>query len=112
MSRHTIQGNTLVFHTGHSISFPFPVAEAADYTSITLVRLAVPQGAAFNENVFGVDAQGTIVWQVPKKTYLYADSPYTGIQREGDTAILFNWDGLQLTVEAASGKVLAEEHGR
>lgn len=112
MSRHTIQGQTLIFDTGKSISFPFPVAEAVDYTSITVVRLAVPQGVAFNENVFGVDPQGAIVWQVPKKTYVYADSPYTGMRRQGDNAILFNWDGLQLTVDAASGKILAEEHGR
>jgi hypothetical protein len=112
VSRHTIRGNTIVFDTGKRVSFPFPVAEALDYPSVTIVRLDVPPGAAFNENVFGVDDQGAVLWRVPKRAYVYADSPYTGMQRQGDNAILFNWDGLQLTIEAATGRIVREEEGR
>jgi hypothetical protein len=112
VSRHTIQGDTIVFDTGKAISFPFPVVQAVDYPSLTVVRLDTPPGSAFNENVFGVNDQGAVLWQVPKRKHVYADSPYTGMQRQGDNAVLSNWDGLEVTVEAATGAVIREDYGR
>jgi hypothetical protein len=112
MTRPTIRGNTIVLDSGRTVSFPYPVAEAVEYPTVILVRLNVPTGSTFNENVFAVNDHGAIVWQVPKRQYVYADSPYTGMQRQGNDAILFNWDGLQLTVDASTGKVLREDHGK
>ena len=79
---------------------------------ILVVRLDVPPGARFNENVFGVDREGRILWQVPRRPYAYADSPYTGMEPKNDRVVLLNWDGLQLSVACRTGHVLAEGEGR
>jgi len=112
MSPNTVQGSTLVFANGKSRTFQFPIADVMEYPDTAVVRLDVPPGSTLNENVFGVDDLGSIVWQVPNRKYVYADSPYTGMQRQGDHAVLFNWDGLELTVDAATGKVVREGYGR
>lgn len=110
MNGHIAQSNTFTLKGGKSLAFPFPVAEVIDYPSVAVVRLDVPPGSRFNENVFAVDHGANIVWQVPKKDYVYDDSPYTALEREGDNVVLYNWDGLELTVEALSGKVVKEVH--
>jgi hypothetical protein len=93
--------------------FPF-VFRSPKYSIATVIiaLLEIPTGAKFNENVYGIDLTGNVLWQVPKKRYVYEDSPYTDIVRDGDNVVLFNWDGLQLTVEPKAGGVLREDYRR
>jgi hypothetical protein len=97
---------------GRIVSFPFPVIQTIECADVLVVRLDVPPGARFNENVFGVDREGKIAWQVPQRPNVYADSPYTGMEHQNDRVVLSNWDGLQLTIACKTGQVLAEGEGR
>jgi hypothetical protein len=91
------------------VPFRYPIAKILDYDGVIVVLLEIPTGAKFNENVYGIDLTGNVLWRVPEKRYVYEDSPYTDIVRDGDDVVLFNWDGLQLTVEPKTGSVLSED---
>ena len=103
---------SLLFSIDHTTTFNFPVAQTEVVAPIVVVRLDIPPKAHFNENIFGLDADGKILWQIPKRPHPYEDSPYTSLVRDGDTVIATNWDGLQLTLAPATGAVLREFQGR
>ena len=92
------------------IKFPHPIAEVLEFQNIAIVMLAPKLKSAFNENVYGVDYKGNILWQIQQRKYVYEDSPYTGIIREGENVRLFNWDGAELIVDPSTGRILNEEY--
>ena len=94
------------------VALPFPVAKVLPFPDILVVCVQPDVGCIFNENVFGIDAEGHIKWQISKRTYAYQDSPFTGIARAGSTAILYNWDGTDLEVDPATGNVLSESFSK
>lgn len=108
----SIQGTDLVLDSGHKASFKYPVAEAIDFQDAIVVRLEISVGQQLNENVYGVDYNGQILWQIQRQRHVYSNSPYTYIGRKGDAALLSNWDGLELTIEPATGNVMDESYGR
>jgi hypothetical protein len=112
MSRFTVERQKIVFDSGKDITFAHTIAKTIDCDKAVVVMLDVPQGTIFNENVFGVSPDATILWQVPKEEYVYADSPYTDIKLAKDTVVHYNWDGLRLTVEPATGKILEKDYGK
>lgn len=66
-----------------------------------------------NENVWGLYANGQILWQVlqvsevefEEKTYVGIDQPCTGIQRvDGRTVRLFNRDGGAFDLDVRTGQ--------
>ncbi len=95
-----------------SCSLPWPIVQVLDFGGVLVLRIEPPQGTRFNENVYGILPNGTIGWQVPKRDYVYDDSPYTGLVRCDDKVKLMNWDGLELLVDPATGEELDELYGR
>lgn len=66
-----------------------------------------------NENVWGVNGQGVIIWQIPKvnqvefegKIYSGINDPYTGIYKvDEQTARLGNWRGGDYEIDALTGR--------
>lgn len=108
----TARGTDLVFASGQKASFKYPVASVVEFDDVLVVMLDVPPNARHNENVYGVSREGQVLWQIQPRLHVYADSPYTYVGRQGDSAALSNWDGLELTVNAETGAILKEEHGR
>lgn len=107
-----IKDEKLILDSGKTVTFDYLIADIVAFDDAVVVRLNSPSDKHFNENVFGVSYDGKILWQIEKKEHVYDESPYTYIGQRDDNVILFNFDGLELTVEPATGKILKEEHVR
>lgn len=107
-----IKDKKIILDTGKTVTFDYLIADAVAFDDVIVVRLNSPSAEHFNENVFGVGCDGKILWQIEKKEHVYDESPYTYIGQRGNNVILFNFDGLELTIEPVTGKILKEEHIR
>lgn len=108
----TFSGCEVILSTGKSLKFDHPVAEILPFERAAVVRLNSPVGSAENENVYGIDYEGEVLWRVPRRRTVYQDSPYTGMRAEADRVRLFNWDGLELLIDPTTGGVLEERSGK
>jgi len=97
---------------GAVVAFPWPLAEVIEFGRIYVVRLEPDPGSRFNENVFGVTTDGTVIWTIEQRKHVYVDSPYTSVIRKDNRVKLFNWDGDELLVDPKSGAVVAERYGK
>ena len=113
---HSVSGNSLFLSSIGSgekrVDFAWPIAEVLNCDDVLVVRIDPDPGSKDNENIFGVDANGAVVWKVPARKYIYDDSPYTGIKKVGNNVQLFNWDGTELLVDPSTGGVVQETYGR
>lgn len=98
----------IILKSGKTVSFDYPVNDFLVFQKVIVVILDVPVQEKFNENVFAISDKGNILWQIEKRQLVYENSPYTGIESSGDNVILYNWDGLKLTVVAETGKIISQ----
>lgn len=103
--------NNVVDIGGHHIAFDSPVLEVATVCDIAVVLLQPMKGRRCNENVFGVGADGTILWQIESipETSMDPLEYYAGVAAcdESSCSItLGNWGGTSVIVDVRSGKVL------
>jgi hypothetical protein len=94
------------------VSLPWPIVQIVKISDVLIIRVEPKPGISFNENVYCVDHDGKILWQVKKREYVYEDSPYTGMTTIDDHVKLLNWDGFELVVEPITGKELSAEYGK
>ncbi len=94
------------------VQFSFEIKQVENFGDLLVVRLKVPVGITYNENVFGVSYDGRILWQIEKLKYIYKDSPFTGMVREGDYIKLCNWDGTDLIVDPNTGKIISKGYSK
>ncbi|WP_375055094.1 hypothetical protein [Zobellella sp. DQSA1] len=110
---HSATNNVLkIKPSGTSVSFQWPIAQVVSFSDILVVRIEPDPGSCFNENVFGVNKDGSIVWTIEKIKHVYDDSPYTSIVAKDDNIKLFNWDGDELLVEPKSGRIISIGYGK
>ncbi|NNE64673.1 MAG: hypothetical protein HKN34_11370, partial [Gammaproteobacteria bacterium] len=98
--------NTLCLGGNNKISFNFDIAKAVSYDELAVVMLKIPSGVKFNENVFGVDTDGRIKWQVEKIFPESDDSPYVDILKFSDGLYAINWSGVRTKINLDTGKVI------
>jgi hypothetical protein len=92
------------------VEFPHPVAEMLEFPETVVVRLEVPPKSGLNENVFGINYNGKLVWQIPQQEHIREDSPYTGINREKDNKVgCYNWDATLYIVNSTTGEIVSKE---
>jgi hypothetical protein len=106
----TTQERTLIISSGKQITFDYPIDTAVGFDTVIVVMLE--PNKLLNENVFGVSYDGKIMWQVDKRDHVYDESPYTYIGRKDNNVELGNFDGLELIVEPATGKILHQQWGK
>lgn len=102
----TIENCDLRLASGKTTSFRFPIGNAIEFADIVVVRLQVPRGEIFNENVYGVDREGNIVWQVQPEYPPNWDAAWGGLEREGDQAVLSNSESQIRYLEPKTGKII------
>ncbi|MDQ5899645.1 MAG: hypothetical protein QG624_564 [Pseudomonadota bacterium] len=90
------------------VQFSFDIKQVENFGDMLVVRLKIPVGTTYNENVFGVSYDGKILWQIEKLKYVYNDSPFTGMVREGNNIKLCNWDGTDLIVNSQTGEIISK----
>jgi len=94
------------------VKFKWPIAEVLRFDKMLVVRLRITPDACENENVFGVKPNGEIAWQVPKRKYMYEDSPFTGMGVKNDKVRITNWDGTVLILDPETGEVVGESYAK
>jgi len=112
MASISIEKNCLIFPDGVRVTFPFPLAEFIEFQPVVVVRLDVPIGKIFNENVFGVSACGDIVWQIKRRKYVYENCPYMNLSRSNSNIVAHNWDCLDLVLDPKTGTVIETVHSK
>lgn len=110
---YSVSGNVLrLIGTGADVTFPWPIGDVLEFDGVFVVRLEPDPGSCFNENVFGVAPDGSILWTIERRKHVYDDSPYSGALKKDGHVKLFNWDGDELVVDPRDGTVIAEGYGK
>ncbi|MDQ3323476.1 MAG: hypothetical protein M3525_13755 [Acidobacteriota bacterium] len=100
--------NKIIFQNGEEVTFDYPIGETLDFKDAIVLRLKLPSGVIFNENVFGLSHNGKILWQISKQKHIDDDSPYTQLSYQNNKAGLYNWDASLYIIEPTTGKVIEE----
>ena len=95
-----------------SVEFPFKISHSEQFGDVIIV-ITDYYTSDINENVWGINGRGEIIWQIPKvnevsydgQVYTGITDPYTGVHKVDDqTARLFNWEGGYFEINPLSGK--------
>jgi len=106
---YTIKGNAISFPGGKTATFDFPVKEAVECAGVFAVILDVPQDRIMTENVFGVSAEGVLLWQIERVSETASNTVncYMNITAcEGNAVRVGNWNGWDVDIDIKSGRVL------
>jgi hypothetical protein len=93
------------------VRFGHPIAEVTQVADILLVLLSPLKGRKMTENVFGVNMDGVVVWQIEPCLENSTDplNYYTGfgvINADQNSVVLSNWGGTAVKIDAGTGKIL------
>tara|TARA_R110002072_G_scaffold287464_5_gene453169 strand:+ start:5945 stop:6301 length:357 start_codon:yes stop_codon:yes gene_type:complete len=104
----SFKNETLFFKEKLIHTFIAPISDLLEFEECIVVLLCRDYYKKDNENVFCLDTDGVIKWQVPKYDYIYDRSPFVGIDKEGDNVKLYNWDSSYVIIEPTTGKVIVD----
>src|ERR1043165_3278686 len=103
-----VEANTVQAPSGVRVTLAHPVRETAEVAGVLVVLLRIPKDQSMPENVFGVSADGNVLWQgeavatngaQPYFYYAAGDA-----QGEGWVA-LWNYGGFLAEVDVHTGLV-------
>lgn len=109
---YTIGGNTIRFANGASVTFAYPVGQSLLFGDVLVVQLEIPLSTTYNENIFGIDLSGTIVWQISPCYPETEDGRFGGLHRHGDLVAVSNYRGLLLYLNPHTGEVCDRKEQR
>ena len=104
-----IDQETIRFSNGKKHRFPAEIAEAMEFEDSIVIRLAAGS-LAMNQNIFGLDYKGNLLWKIPSPRSFDARNPYVSLFRKGGYLEVMNWDGHVLTVHPKQGSILSEDN--
>jgi len=107
---YSFNNNKLFFHDQQIIEFEYPIIdtlESIDGNAIVLLdkEEIEKENTIRNRNVYGVDSQGNILWQVEEKQHIYDNSPYINLSEKDEKIRLHNWDGTVYRLDTLTGKL-------
>lgn len=98
-----------LFLGDREVKFDFPVGEYAEYQKTVVVVLDVSGKLKADRNVYGINLEGEIVWQLDEGTSIDGHS-YVGLFKDNEGTIrLVNFDGTQLVVNPNSGEIIDQK---
>jgi hypothetical protein len=107
--RTVIEGRTLKIDNKMSVTFEGAIKEVREFPDCIVVRLDFEDFHSMY-NVFAVDYDGNMLWQVGKLHENFKLFDYVGIHKDPQgNARLVNYDGFVITVEPKTGKWLKKE---
>lgn len=86
--------------------FEFPIYQIVVFDRAIVVLLDRDYYKVNNENVFCINYDGNLLWQVPIFEYLDKRSPFVELKKEGENIKLFNWSGEFVLIEPTTGKII------
>jgi len=99
----SIQGNRVKLTSGASATFPYPVGQAFDFCGVVVVRLEVPRGKIFNENVYGISMDGKILWQVQHEYPPNQDAAWAALENVNGRAVVSNTESRFMHLDPWTG---------
>lgn len=104
----SIEGNSISFGLGKRRTFRNTIAETIAFDDAVVVRLGSEPFHQTNENVYGLDYTGQVLWQIPIRSHVTSESPYVSISRQGIHVEVVNWDGYFLKIHPRTGAIIRE----
>lgn len=107
-----VEGKTIVLPSGVVVSFDYPVQEAVEVRGAIVVCLDVPVNRKMNENVYAIDRQGALLWQIKPMRHLLESSRFVGVDKADERVRLFNVDGMVYDVDPLTGEIIGKYFGK
>jgi hypothetical protein len=104
--KYTVSGNDVHFNSGYVTHFPFPVGECVPFNDVLVVRLEVPRDTIFNENIYGLDYSGNVIWQIKPVYPDTEDGTWGSIQHIGQIVVACNFRGLWMSIRQLTGEII------
>lgn len=102
-----IDQKKIIFETGNIVEFDFPIKETIVFDGKIIVLLDIWGNTRYNQNVFAIDFNGKILWQIERTENLdmIGYCPFINIETDNLKLVSFNWCGFKFTVDAKTGEV-------
>jgi hypothetical protein len=107
--KYRIKANKLILGNKKNIVFDFSIRQVIEINTFLIIRLADKAGMFGNENIYCVNDEGTLIWQIEKVPHVHNNSPYTNIWEEKGNLRAYNWDGEGVTIDIKTGKIISRE---
>ena len=105
-----IENGDLVLSDGAKVAFKYPIAGFIVVDDIAVVFLNISFERRMNHNVFGVDKNGKILWEIPHCGRVEIDGendPYVGVElRPNGKVVAYNWSGSSVVLNPKTGEIL------
>ncbi len=85
--------------------FKYPIRCLLDLTNKYIVLLEVPSNEMYSENVFCINKEGKLLWQIEKKKMPHSFSSYYGLDYNKNALLVYS-SSIERLVDLNSGKIL------
>ncbi len=102
-----VNENILKYKDKMIYEFPYKIKDFKFIKDRVIVLIESPVKSNFNENIFCLNLNGDLIWQVEKIDHIYSDSPYDSI--EVDEKVILkadNYDSFLYELDIETGKIL------
>ena len=94
-------------------TFDYPIDEYIVIEGKIIVLLDIlARNAHYNENVYCVDFNGNLIWQMEEIERVSKDSPITGMNLEDGQLKVFDWHGEYFILDINTGKIIDSGRGK
>ena len=107
----SVRDNILQVGTGE-ITFPYRIWQAKELFGLLIVVLAIPPDSSDIDNIFAVNQQCEIVWQIQSRYALdksCLDEPYTCVSVRGDCLMAVSYFGKRYLVNPETGTIIGRD---
>ena len=105
-----IDRKSLLFKGGKRCRFAADIAEVLTCDDAIIIRLT-DDPVSVLQNVYSVDFQGNILWQIPPPRSFTPFKPYVRVTFHNGQVDALNWDGHVMTLHPRTGMILSENYG-
>jgi len=104
---YSIKEKDLFFEGKIIQSFITKITHLLVFSDLAIVILDYYSYNQDNENVFGVNNEGEIIWQIEGYPHVYEHSPFVDISQNADKLVTaFNWDGSRIIINPMTGRIV------
>lgn len=88
------------------VGLPYPVRQTLDVGNIKVVLLDVPVKEMMNENIYGLNPDGQIIWRVVRVPRTTENAPFVSIRIDKGMIRADSWDGVVVWLDPNNGASL------
>lgn len=107
----SVRDNILQIGTGE-IAFPYRIWEAKELFGLLIVVLAIPSDSSDIDNIYAVNQQCEIVWQIQSRDAFemsYMKVPYSSVSARGDCLMAVEFYGKRYLVDPQNGTIIGRD---